>query len=482
MDVHAVGAVTSSEPALTKKQRVAVIGAGPCGLSTLWAFKDIADVELVCFEKQSDVGGQWNYDPDADHGGRVLHSSMYKDLWSNGPKETGSEYPDYTYLEHFGKPIPSYPPRAVIADYIKGRARKYLLERNIRFNSQVESVAWNDPEERFSVSVQDLSSGVSYSEDFHYVIIANGHFSVPEFPRFPGYDHFPGRLLHAKDFRDASNFKDLRVLVVGGSLSAEDIALQCCKFGAKEVVITNRAPMGYPWPTGVSEVPMMTHVEGSRAHFTGGQSAEVDVIISATGYQYDFPFLPDSLKLSTRNVLIIKNLYKGVFFVDRPELMYLGMQNQVYTFLMFDLQACIARDAIMMKFSLPGRQDMLNDIDVWLQKQSHLDTVEDWHALQSEYVEELNAFTGYCTDRPISCKELFDSAEADKHKGLLNFRNGTFRSPFTLGDAPPPTQPWIDCKSELTLKEWINGVSVVSDDAQSTEAPSVNSSTDSKLM
>ena len=31
-------------------------------------------------------------------------------LWSNGPKEC-LEFPYYTFEKHFGKPIPSFPPR-----------------------------------------------------------------------------------------------------------------------------------------------------------------------------------------------------------------------------------------------------------------------------------------------------------------------------------------------------------------------------------
>ena len=51
--------------------------------------------------------------------GEPVHGSMYQGLWSNGPKE-GVEYPDYTFDEHFGKAIPSYPPREVLYDYLKG--------------------------------------------------------------------------------------------------------------------------------------------------------------------------------------------------------------------------------------------------------------------------------------------------------------------------------------------------------------------------
>ena len=45
--------------------------------------------EIVCFEKQSDWGGLWNYTwrTGLDEHGEPVHGSMYRYLWSNGPKE-----------------------------------------------------------------------------------------------------------------------------------------------------------------------------------------------------------------------------------------------------------------------------------------------------------------------------------------------------------------------------------------------------------
>jgi trimethylamine monooxygenase len=104
--------------------RVAVIGGGPCGLGQLRAFQQAkqksADIpEIVCFEKQSDWGGLWNYTWRAgtDQYGEPVHSSMYRYLWSNGPKEV-LEFADYTFDHHFKQPIPSFPPREVLYDYI----------------------------------------------------------------------------------------------------------------------------------------------------------------------------------------------------------------------------------------------------------------------------------------------------------------------------------------------------------------------------
>ena len=47
--------------------RVCVIGAGPSGLSTLHQIQLLKnegkgkDIEVVCYEKQKQIGGLWNY-------------------------------------------------------------------------------------------------------------------------------------------------------------------------------------------------------------------------------------------------------------------------------------------------------------------------------------------------------------------------------------------------------------------------------------
>jgi trimethylamine monooxygenase len=48
--------------------------------------------EVVCFEKQADWGGIWNYSDmtGVDEYGETVHTSMYRFLWSNGPKEAMS--------------------------------------------------------------------------------------------------------------------------------------------------------------------------------------------------------------------------------------------------------------------------------------------------------------------------------------------------------------------------------------------------------
>ena len=132
------------------KKRVAVIGAGPSGLAVLRAFQTAKAngdeiPEVVCFEKQDNWGGLWNYTwrTGLDQYGEAVHGSMYRYLWSNGPKE-GLEFADYSFEEHFGKQIASYPPRSVLFDYIEGRIKKTEVRDWIKFSTAVKNVEQSD--------------------------------------------------------------------------------------------------------------------------------------------------------------------------------------------------------------------------------------------------------------------------------------------------------------------------------------------------
>ncbi|MEP3629503.1 MAG: NAD(P)/FAD-dependent oxidoreductase, partial [Hyphomicrobiales bacterium] len=264
------------------KKRVAIIGAGPSGLAQLRAFQSAKEngediPEIVCFEKQSDWGGLWNYTwrTGLDEYGEPVHGSMYRYLWSNGPKE-GLEFADYSFEEHFGKQIASYPPRAVLFDYIKGRVEKAGVRDLIRFRTPVRSVTYDDASGKFTVLSHDLVKNEKSSEKFDHVVVANGHFSTPNVPEFDGLERFNGRVLHAHDFRDAVEFKDKNVLIIGTSYSAEDIGSQCWKYGAKTITVSHRtAAMGHDWPENWQEVPLLQKVEGNTCTFKDGTVKDV---------------------------------------------------------------------------------------------------------------------------------------------------------------------------------------------------------------
>jgi trimethylamine monooxygenase len=432
-------------------KRVAVLGAGPCGLAQLRAFQSAkekgADIpEVVCFEKQSDWGGLWNYTwrTGLDQYGEPVHGSMYRYLWSNGPKE-GLEFADYTFDEHFGRPIASYPPRAVLFDYIKGRVEKAGVRDMIRFNTLVRHVAYDDASGQFSVTVQDYEKDTEYTEQFDNVVVASGHFSTPNVPYFEGFESFNGRILHAHDFRDALEFKGLDILIIGTSYSAEDIGSQCWKYGCKSVTVSHRtAATGYNWPDNWEEVPLLQKVENNTATFIDGKQKVVDAIILCTGYLHHFPFMVEDLKLKTNNRLYPVDLYNGVAWASNPKLTYLGMQDQWYTFNMFDAQAWYARDLIMGRLETPSKEEMLADIDHWRETEDNLADDYACIAFQGDYTRRLIELTDYPSFDINASDEAFYQWKKNKKKNIMTFRNYGHVSPMTGGMAPEHHTPWKD--------------------------------------
>lgn len=442
-------------------QRVCIIGAGPSGLAQLRAFQSAGDKgadlpEIVCYEKQPDWGGLWRYTwrTGVDEHGNPCHGSMYRYLWSNGPKE-GLEFADYTFDEHFGKPIASYPPRAVLFDYIEGRVKKANIRDKIRFNTIVRDVRKSG--DGFDVTVRDEITDSETTESFDHVVVASGHFSVPHVPHYPGFESYNGRILHAHDFRDAREFTGKDILIMGTSYSAEDVGSQCWKYGAKSVTACWRsAPMGFDWPDNWQEVPALQKVDGKTAHFMDGTTKDVDAIILCTGYKHHFPFMPDDLRLKTANRLASDDLYKGVVWTGDPTLFYLGMQDQWYTFNMFDAQAWWVRDVILGRITLPDSATMEAD---WKQRQTDEDAIEDDYgciAYQGAYTGELIDETDYPAFDIEAANQAFYGWKKHKKQNIMTFRDNGYVSPITGTRAPPHHTSWVealDDSMESYLKE-----------------------------
>ena len=380
---------------------------------------------------------------------------MYRYLWSNGPKEC-LEFADYYFEEHFGHPIASFPPREVLFDYIQGRVEKAKVRNMIRFNTAVRNVEYDEESELFTVTVSNLVDDETYSEKFDYVIVASGHFSTPNVPNYDGFSHFNGRILHAHDFRDAMEFKDQDILVIGSSYSAEDIGSQCYKYGAKSITSSYRtAPMGFGWPENWEEKPALVKVDGNKAFFADGTSKEVDSIILCTGYIHHFPFLPDSLRLKTNNILYPLDLYKGVVWEKNPRLMYLGMQDQFHTFNMFDCQAWFARDVIMGKIKMPNGTEIEKDINKWVAMEEKLENPDQMIDFQTEYTKELHSLSDYPKIDFELIRKHFKEWEHHKVEDIMTYRNKSFSSPVTGSVAPVHHTPWETAMDD-SLKTFLN--------------------------
>lgn len=384
---------------------VAVIGAGAGGLS---AAKYLLEqgVAVTVFELGSQVGGLWVYEND---NGR---SPAYDSLHINSEANVTS-YPDFP----FPPGTAYFPSHRTVRAYLEAYADHFDIRRHIRFNTEVVSVRPADP--GWGVGTSDGSE-----QRFDAVVIATGHQAVPAHPHFAG--NFSGEYLHSHEYRTPDRFTDRRVLVVGTGNSALDIASDICTFTTETicaarspVLIMPRTLFGVPtarvvakfskpfvpwslqrrlrelltwvahgrmeqWglvtpksrthpashPTFMSHVtydrikirPDVAAVEGTNVHFTDGSVASVDVIIAATGYEIDLPFLPEGI-----NPVVGRRLetYKRVVHPDWPGLYFVGFFNVSggANIRMMAVQAEWVAALVTGRAGTPTRKQMLGDIE-----------------------------------------------------------------------------------------------------------------------
>ena len=200
--------------------------------------------------------------------------------------------------------------------------------------------------------------------------------------------------------------------------------------------------MGFPWPENVDEVPLLSKMDGNPAHFIDGTTRHIDAVVLCTGYRHNFPYIEDALRLQTKNDLYPPNLYRGVFWLDNPKMMYLGMQDQYYTFTLFDLEAFAARDFVLGRSSLPARTVMAKDVDSWRDRLKTLDGPLDEIDFRADHVLALSTDVDYSDFDIELTRKQFHQWEHDKAADIIGYRDKSFTSPVTGSASPVHHTPW----------------------------------------
>ena len=124
---------------------------------------------------------------------------------------------------------------------------------------------------------------------------------------------------------------------------------------------------------------------------------------------------------------------------------YLGMQDQWFTFNMFDAQAWYVRDIILGRIAVPeDKQVLLDDVAEREAREEAQDDVKYAIKYQGAYVKELIADTDYPSfDVDGACYAFF---EWKQHKidDIMGFRNNSYKSLMTGTMAPTHHTPWKD--------------------------------------
>ncbi len=387
-----------------KNKKVCIIGAGCSGLTAIKNLIQAGVNDIVCFEKNDQIGGNWVFSA------KESHSSVCETTHIISSKKL-SEYIDFPMPDDY----PDYPSHQQILAYFNAYADHFDLRKYIQFNTSVEK-AEKTENEKWKIT---LNNGEV--REFDYLLVSNGHHSTPRIPDFPGT--FTGEMLHSHQYKTNNGYESKRVLVIGAGNSGCDCAVEISRV-ADYVAISMRRPyyiipkflMGRPTDTynellvklpgfvqKISQkISLLLSVgdyreyglekpdypitkchpvlnsellykirhgkvhpkkgverfEGRKVYFKDGTVEEFDIVLAATGYKIVFPFFDKNFIDYSDSDRI--PLYLRMIDPKHPTLFFIGLvQPQGCVWPISDYQSKLVANLIAGRTTLPKNLEKL---------------------------------------------------------------------------------------------------------------------------
>lgn len=395
-----------------QNQKVCIIGAGSSGIVAAKAMYE-AGIPFDCFEKGSNIGGNWLYENDNGQ------SAAYQSLHINTSKQLMA-FSDFPMPDHY----PDYPGHKMVYQYFEAYIDKFGFRQHIIFNTTVLRV------EKLADNNYKVYTNKFEPKEYTAVLVANGHHWSAKYATFEG--NFSGTTSHSHHYKTYSGFEGKKVLLIGIGNSAMDIACELTTVAESVTVSTrssahvlpkylfgkptdhlsrpplaymplairrmalsialklnvgNQANYGLPRPKRklLSEHPTISQeflnkvghgkiaikpniqkLNGGEVIFADGSSANFDHIIYCTGYNVEFPFFDKTFFVSENNEL---NLYEFVVDPQNPGLYFIGFLQPLGAVMpLAELQAVWVAKIIKGEITLPAKEKMLQSIYTTRQK------------------------------------------------------------------------------------------------------------------
>ena len=201
-----------------------IVGAGFSGLYELHRLRDELGLSVKVIEKADDVGGTWYWNryPGArcDSESHIYCYSFDEDILQN-----------WEWSER-------YPEQPEVLEYLRFAADELDLRRNIEFETEVTSAAFDEDSGTWRISTDD---GETVSSQFF--VTAVGCLSEPYIPDFEGIESFEGFWTHTGKWpHEPVDFEGKRVAVIGTGATGIQVIPEVAKSDPEHLTVFQRTP------------------------------------------------------------------------------------------------------------------------------------------------------------------------------------------------------------------------------------------------
>lgn len=212
---------------------VIVVGAGVSGIYQIKRLVDLG-VDAVVLEGDDDLGGTW-------YRNRYPGARFDSESYTYGYSFSQEVLDEWHWKELF-----SAQPENL--RYLNFVADKFDLRQHMRFNSRVETMAWDEEQRLWQL---ELTNGQTWTARF--VITSLGPLSMPTLPSYEGMDEFSGESFHTYWWpKEPVELAGKKVGIIGtGATGIQVIAEIADKVG--ELTVFQRRPN---WSSPLNNAPI----------------------------------------------------------------------------------------------------------------------------------------------------------------------------------------------------------------------------------
>ena len=218
---------------------VVVIGAGMSGILAAYRLQQ-AGIPYTVLEKNADVGGTW-----------------LENTYPGCRVDTPNHAYSYSFVPQDWPQFFSSQP--VLLEYFQGCAAQFGIRDRIRFATEVERLAFDEPSQTWTVYTRNRSGAPRQPLRANAVISAVGQLNRPRLPDIPGRDRFRGVAFHTARWDNAAELAGKRVAVIGTGASAFQAVPAIAPSVAELFLFQRTPPWVNPRPDYQREVPDGKH-------------------------------------------------------------------------------------------------------------------------------------------------------------------------------------------------------------------------------
>lgn len=178
--------------------RFAVVGAGMAGIMSAIKLRDAGFTDVTVYEKADRLGGTWREN---------TYPGVACDVPSHLYSYSFAPNPEWTHV---------FSPGGEILTYLEDVARRFDVERCVRFGTEISRLAFEGGRWRV-----ETATGSVDTADF--VIAATGVLHHPRFPDIDGLETFRGPVFHSARWDHSVGLRGRRVGIVGTGSSGVQI-------------------------------------------------------------------------------------------------------------------------------------------------------------------------------------------------------------------------------------------------------------------